>query len=134
MQKTEQEIEEDVFVMVRDSVLGRVIRGGVYRPGMRDDAAKGEDIVVKYIAGRGEQWQVSEVVVNVYVPDVMMRGGKLVRDMKRIKELEKLINEMVWNDKSHYQLEKADTPKVIHHEEIDQHCINARLRLMWVAW
>ena len=45
MEKTEKQIEKDVFRIIRDSELKAVIDGVVYRDGMRPKNATTEDIV-----------------------------------------------------------------------------------------
>lgn len=133
MLRTEQHIEGDIYKIVSESALGKAVRGRVYRPDMRPDNARGEDIVVKFLAGQDAQFQTAEVVVNVYVADMVTADGQRVRDFKRIEELEELVHDMVRNDSSDYGLETAGTPTVIHHEEIDQYCLNVRLRVMNIS-
>lgn len=134
MLKTEEDIEGDVYQLVKDSVLGKSVKGKVYRQGMRPDDARGEDIVVGFVGGVDDQFQTAEVNVNIYVPDMVTADGRRVRDMRRTGELQRLVYDFVEQDTSDYQLETARSPKVMKHEEIDQYCINVRLRLMNVAW
>ncbi len=55
--KTEKQVERDFFTFIRESELGRGIRGTVYRPEMRPADADTEDLVVKFLAGLDEQIQ-----------------------------------------------------------------------------
>lgn len=134
MLKTEQRIESDFYAIVKGSVLGKALRGGVYRPDMRPKGATTEDAVVKYLAGNcNKVTQDGVVVVNIYVPDITTADGSRVCDMARIEELEELVLQMVAEDESEYWVETDGDPSTTKHEEIDQHCICVRLAYSRVA-
>ena len=57
MEKTEKQIEKDVFRIVKDSELKNVIGGSFYRAGMRPKNAMTEDVVVKFLTGIDGQEQ-----------------------------------------------------------------------------
>ena len=133
MLKTEQEIEEDFYTLIKNSVVGQTIRGKVYRSGMRPDDAKTEDAVVKFFSGVDTQFQRGTVVVHIYVPDIIRKDGSRVRDMIRINTLQQSVRQMLWQYSGEYVISTDGTPKVMYREEIDQHYINVRLNYVWVA-
>ncbi len=130
MTKTEKQIERDFFEFVSKSELAKAITGKVYRKGMRPTDSDKEDIVVKFLSGLDEQVQIGIVVINVYVPDIVIRKtGAKVEDIERIGELEELIISFVENnDSNEYDLSRDGTPKSLEAEGIEQHFIYARIK------
>ena len=130
MTKTEKQIERDFFEFVSKSELAKAITGKVYRKGMRPTDSDKEDIVVKFLSGLDEQVQSGIVVINVYVPDrVIRKTGAKVEDIERIGELEELIISFVENnDSNEYDLSRDGTPKSLEAEGIEQHFIYARIK------
>lgn len=127
--KTENQIERDFYSFVKGSNLGKALLGGVYRPGMRPDDAKTEDLVIKFLAGIDEQVQSGVVIFNLYVPDIPYSDGRMVKDMNRIGELEELILDFVNNaGDTEYWLMTDVTPTTMRNEEIEQHFIYARIK------
>lgn len=130
MTKTEKRIERDFFEFVSKSELAKAITGKVYRKGMRPPDSGKEDIVVKFLSGLDEQVQSGIVVINVYVPDTVIRKtGAKVENITRIEELEELIISFVENnDSNEYDLSRDGTPKSLEAEGIEQHFIYARIK------
>jgi hypothetical protein len=130
MTKTEKQIERDFFEFVSRSELAKAVTGKVYRKGMRPDDSCKEDIVVKFLSGLDEQVQSGIVVINVYVPNrVIRKTGKKVEDIERVGELEELILSFVENnDNNEYDLSRDGTPKSLEAEGIEQHFIYARIK------
>lgn len=126
MLKTPTQIEGDFFAIVKSSVLGKSIRGDVYRQGMRPDDAKSEDAVVGWLTGRDSNPQVGVVVLRVYVPDIMHNKHK-VRDIARIEELEGVVWEMIRSYRGEYCFTTDGSISTAMHEEIGQHCLVVRL-------
>ena len=127
--KTENQIERDFFSFVKGSKLGEAILGGIYRPGMRPNDAKTEDLVIKFLAGIDEQVQSGVVIFNLYVPDIPYSDGRMVKDMNRIGELQELILDFVNNaGDGEYWLMTDVTPTTMRNEEIEQHFIYARIK------
>ena len=91
MIKTETQIERDFYSFVKNSDLGKAIRGKVYRPEMRPTDATTEDLIVKFLAGLDEQVQTGVVIFNLYVPDIPYTDGRMVPDRKRIAGVDSLI-------------------------------------------
>lgn len=130
MVKTEQQIERDFYSFIKDSPLGKAVKGGVYRSDMRPDNAHTEDLVVKFLAGLDEQVQSGVVIVNVYVPDVhYQKTARKVSDKARIGELQALIQSFV-NDNANteYRMQTDVSPTTMAVEDVEQHVVYARIR------
>ena len=130
MVKTEQQIERDFYFFIKDSPLGKAVKGGVYRSDMRPDNAHTEDLVVKFLAGLDEQVQSGVVIVNVYVPDVpYQKTARKVSDKSRIGELQALIQSFV-NDNANteYRMQTDVSPTTMAVEGVEQHVVYARIR------
>lgn len=130
MEKTEKDIERDVFRIIRDSALGQAVTGTMYRAGQRPKDASTEDIVVKFLTGVDGQEQSGIVLVHIYVPDVesVNGDGELVEDLLRVSELERIANEVCRElADPEYWFVKDGTPTSYPAEDVAQHFINIRL-------
>ena len=129
MEKTAEQIEKDVFQIIRNSELNSIIGGKVYRSGTRPKNAMSEDIVVKFLSGIDQQEQSGIVLIHIYVSNISASNdGELVKDIARIDELEQHLNALVANiEGNEYLFEKDDTPHSYPVEGIEQHFINLRL-------
>ena len=129
MIKTEMQIERDFYSFVKNSDLGKAIKGKVYRPEMRPANATTEDLIVKFLAGLDEQVQMGVVIFNLYVPDIPHADGRMVPDKNRIGKLEELLLAFVETaGGTEYWLETDTTPTTMRNEEIEQHFIYARIK------
>lgn len=129
MIKTETQIERDFYSFVKNSDLGKAIKGKVYRPEMRPANATTEDLIVKFLAGLDEQVQTGVVIFNLYVPDIPHTDGRMVPDRKRIGELQELILSFVETaGGTEYWLSTDATPTTMRNEDIEQHFIYARIK------
>lgn len=131
MEKTEKQIEKDVFRIIRDSGLKAVIGGCVYRDGMRPKDAKTEDIVIKFLTGLDGQEQSGIVLIHIYVPNIKSpsRDGELVPNITRIDLLEEKANSLLSSlEDTEYLFEKDETPRSYPADGIEQHFINVRLK------
>lgn len=132
MTKTGQQVENDIYGLVKNSPLASLINGGVYKFGMRPKGSTKEDAIVKFVQGYDSQIQSGTVVINVYVPDFdAFDNGDLVRDITRCEQIEVAANE--WVDtltagKSDYKFKKAQTIYTEEEPEIDQHFVSIRIR------
>lgn len=129
--RTGQEIENDVFNLLRAGSLSKIISGEVYKFGMRPRDSKTEDAVVKFVAGLPDQIHTGVVVVCIYVPDIApWENGVLVRNIPRCKELETAASE--WVSKltasvSDYKFKLAQTIYSEQEPDINQHFVSIRL-------
>lgn len=129
MIKTETQIERDFYSFVKNSDLGKAIRGKVYRSEMRPTNATTEDLIVKFLAGLDEQVQTGVVIFNLYVPDIPHTDGRMVSDKNRIGELQELILSFVESaGGTEYWLSTDATPITMRNEDIEQHFIYARIK------
>ena len=130
MEKTEKEIEKDVYRIIKASVLKDEIKGSFYRAGMRPKDAMSEDVVVKFHTGLDGQEQSGIVLVHIYVPNIKVSvDGELAEDITRIEHLENILNGVINSmENDEYWLEKDGTPKSFPGEGIEQHFINARIK------
>lgn len=129
MIKTETQIERDFYSFVKNSDLGKAIRGEVYRSEMRPAKATTEDLIIKFLAGLDEQVQTGVVIFNLYVPDIPHIDGRMVPDESRIGELQEEIRAFVETaGGTEYWLETDTTPTTMRNEEIEQHFIYARIK------
>ncbi len=131
MEKTEKQIEKDVFRIIRNSELKSVVGGVVYRDGMRPKNANTEDIVVKFFTGIDGQEQNGIVLVHIYVPNIKSPSGdgELIPDIARIDLLEEKANSVLSSlENTEYLFEKDGTPKSYPAEGIEQYFINIRLK------
>lgn len=134
MIKTQIEIDRYFYSIVKASDLGKAISGTVYRPEMRPDNAKTEDIIVGLLSGIDGQQQDGIVLVNVFVPDKPGRGGKYEPDYNRIATLqaykEALITDCQKGD--FYVTRSKETEKAIAVEN-NQHCFTIRLNFKTIT-
>lgn len=130
MTKTEIDFERDFYTLVKNSDIGKIIRGSVYRSGMRPANAKSEDVIVKFLAGTDEQVQDGIMLIHVYVPDIANSDGRKVEDKVRIGVLESAIIAFVKNcEDTEYLIRCDGLPKSTEiNEAIEQHLIVARLK------
>lgn len=135
LSKTEIQIERDFFLLVKKSSLGKAIKGDVYRSDMRPSDAVTEDLVVKFYTGIDSQVQSGTVIFDIYVPDVPYgTNGRKVSDKQRISELQELIQSFVNdNTDTEYLIETETSPYTIEVEDIEQHCIKARIKFNRLA-
>ncbi|MCQ2299701.1 MAG: hypothetical protein MJZ81_06225 [Bacteroidales bacterium] len=135
MTKSEKTIEKDLFRLISDSQLAKMVNGKVYRAGMRPDGSKSEDIVVKFLTGTEGQIQTGVVVVNIYVPDIVTKtSGKNLENTSRVEQLEDAVIGFVQDCRDvEYLYELDGTPQSFAVEEIGQHAVTARIHYQRVT-
>lgn len=69
MEKTSEDIEADVYRILKESALKKAIGGQVLRDGRRKKGATTEDAVVKFLSGIDGQEQSGVVLIHIYVPN-----------------------------------------------------------------
>ena len=132
MTKTGQQVEDDIYGMVKNSPLVSIISGKVYKYGTRPRDSKKEDAVVKFVTGFDSQIQSGTVVINTYVPDFdAFQNGVLVRDITRCTEIEVAANKWIDSltvEKTDYNFRLSQTIYTEEEPEINQHFVSIRLR------
>lgn len=130
MNKTAQQIEDDILNRVLQSQLPGLVDGGVYRFGTRPFNSTREDIVVKFVTGLDGQWQSGVAVVNTYVPDISNGDGTTIRNITRCRAIESKVLEFVQrlNPDPKYLFSTDATIQTISEPDIKQHFINLKLK------
>ena len=133
MRKTGQQIEDDVFDLVQNSELSSFVKGKIYKEGTRPADSDNEDAIVSFKTGLDAQFQVGELTLNIYVPDIDNGSKTLVKDIARCREIEEKSDKIVRTFSSGeylftlgaipqtYQLQSEDINK-------KQHFVNIKLR------
>lgn len=131
MAKTAAQVEDDVFQLIRSSVLFTKISGSVYHEETRPRDSQLEDVVVIYTAGIPSQIQTGVVTINIYVPFIdPYLNGVWVKDVERCKEIETLAQawvETLTAKVSNYSFELKDTIHTTSDHEIGQSFVVVKL-------
>lgn len=126
MTKTAQQIEDDIYDLLCGSALSQAIDGKVYKFGTRPKDSAAEDAIVKFVAGLDGQMQSGNVVVNIYVPDVMV--GTNMRNITRCTQIEAFALNWVRSlPVSEYLFALAATIQTFEEPDIKQHFVSVRL-------
>lgn len=97
MTLTSRQVQGDVYRLLRNSLLAKMITGEVYREGMRPRDSRKEDAVVIFTTGLTGEIQSGVVTVHIYSPDIAPWGnGVRVENMARTEQLEQLAQQ--WAD------------------------------------
>lgn len=135
--RTGKQIEDDIWRMLGDSVLGLSLSGGVYKEGMRPRDSKLEDAVVIFSAGLPEEVQTGVVTINIYVPDRDFYGnGQLLEDLKRTTAIEEQAKNWVEGltcDLSNYKFKLRHTITTDYEPKIHQHFVVVALGYEYYA-
>lgn len=90
MTKSNIDIEDELYRIIRDSPLAEAISGDIYQgPDERPDGSKLEDIEIIVIADQNADIQQATISINIYVSDVT-DNGKMRRNKPRLRELSRL--------------------------------------------
>lgn len=125
------QIEGDFFNKIKPHLQG-FIDGSVYREGVRppikDVTKTKEDAVVTFKAGLDSQFQMGEVIVNVYVNDISFNGN-LIKNIVRCGQIEQKLLELSKElTDGEYLISLINIPEAFPEEVIQQHYVNARFR------
>ena len=142
MRKVADEVEEDVFKLVKADAIAASISGTVYRQGMRPFNSGNEDIVISFLTGLDGQKQTGVVNINAYVPDIDNGAQLLVKNIARCKTLaialntfkESIMTSDIALNRSGYKFLSDDSMITTFDEpEINQHFINLRLKFEYLT-
>ena len=142
MRKIAEEIEEDVFKLVKASSIASGISGGVYRNGTRPFNSTGEDAVINFLTGIDGQKQTGIVNINIYVPDIDSGNELLVKNVSRCKQVgiilkdfkESLTGSRINTERNGYWFKHTgDLIRTFEEEEINQHYVNLRLEFEYLT-
>lgn len=142
MRKVAEEIEEDVYKLVKTSAISSTIGGGVYRNGTRPFNSQDEDAVVTFLAGSDGQKQNGIVNINVFVPDIDSGDQLLVKNIARCKEIGQLLRDFkesltgsrINTERSGYWFfPNGDLIRTFEEKDINQHFVNLRLEFEYLT-
>lgn len=132
MTRTGQQVENDVYGLLKNSSLKSFINGEVYKYGMRPRDSKAEDAIVKFVTGLDDEIQTGVVVVNIYVPNIdAFENGVTVRNIARCAEIEIKANEWIKSltaGTTEYLFSLAQTIYTEEEPEINQHFVTVRIK------
>lgn len=129
--KTAKEIQDDVWRLLRDSILADELSGGMYKAGYRPRDSRKEDAIVKYTTGISDQIQEGIVTINIFVPDIdPYNDGVMVEDGNRTTQIERMAQD--WVDQiatevSDYDISLSEPIYTEDEPDIDQHFVVVRL-------
>ena len=127
--KTDIDIKDEFYCLLRDSELAGMLTGRVSKTG-RPPGSEQEDAVISVLAHRSGEIQEAFVVVRIYVPDVVRTDAAqswMVEDTVRLRELWRAAADLL--ERGHgpgylFRLEEQTLFKV---EGRDEHCIYFKL-------
>ncbi len=129
--KTAKEIQDDVWRLLRDSILADELSGGMYKAGYRPRDSRKEDAIVIYTTGISDQIQEGIVTINIFVPDIdPYNDGVMVEDGNRTTQIERMAQD--WVDQiatevSDYDISLSEPIYTEDEPDIDQHFVVVRL-------
>lgn len=129
MRKTGGSVEEDVYMLIKNSQFRTSISGSLYREGMRPINSVSEDAVVSFLTGLDGEIQTGVLNLNIYVPDIVSNKQK-VKNISRCSELEILANNFIQSLSlsGDYQFELDNMIQTFKSQEIEQHFVNCRIK------
>lgn len=131
MKKTGSSIEQDLYTLINSSALKTAIGGTIYKQGVRPMNAKTEDAVVAFVTGLDGQVQTGAVNLSIYTADIDAGGGILVRNSKRLRELEATAQEVVQaidQASAEYDVTLGGMIQTYQAEGTNQHYAHAKIR------
>jgi hypothetical protein len=130
MRKSGDEIEADFFVKIKESGIASFIRGQLYRDGKRPLNSQEEDGIVIFKEGIDGQFQDGEVVLVIYVPDIVGKDGMFEKDIARCRLISAKVCEVIDSFTSgEYNVGLAGIPKSFKVEgDVNQHFVSSRIR------
>lgn len=125
MIRTDIDIKDFVYGVIRDSILDRETTGSIYKDLRPLNSCK-EDIVISVLARDASVSQYSIVNVNIYVPD-LKKGKDFVEDIPRLRELCRESANLLEYGSSNGCFYQLNSQEVIRLEGIGWHCINNKV-------
>lgn len=71
--KTDIDIKDDIYLLVKDSPIAEAVNGRIVRDGDRDTNSDKEDVVISVLANVNQQNQTATINVNIHVADLKKR-------------------------------------------------------------
>lgn len=122
MIKSELQIEQDIYNLLRDE-LKSMIKGNVYKNGMRPIDAHTEDAVIAVSDASADQIQSGHVQINVYVTNIgdMPDKARMTELSEQHENLCELMNALTTDEYTFYPSHAARPYEV---PELRQHFVN----------
>ena len=137
MNKTSQQITQDLYALISASELAQEVNGKVYLAGTRPRGSRTEDIVIVYVSGQPGEIQSAIVNVQVFVPDIdPWEDGVLCEDYRRTTAIEQVAARTVESltcAVSDYRIELNETIHTSEADDIAQHFVVIPLRIDYWA-
>lgn len=132
MAKTGKQIQGDIYLLLKHSLLAEELSGGVYRNGYRPRDSRLEDAIVTFTAGLSDtDIQTGVVTINIYVPDIdPYDNGVWVEDGQRTEEVEQMAQAWVDDltaDRSNYLFSLKQTITTVEESETREHFVVIKL-------
>jgi len=142
MRKIAEDIEEDVFNLVKADAIADLITGNVYKNGTRPFNSVLEDIVVTFLAGVDGQKQRGILNINAYVSNIDNGNEVFVKDILRCKTIGTALNSfkesvmssrIILNPTGYRFLSDESIIQTFEEDEINQHYVNLRLKFEFLS-
>ena len=124
--KSDIEIKDDLYLLIKGSVLAKAVTGVVKKTGKRPKGSAKEDIVISILDNQNGQLQPAIVNVNIYVKDDI-RDNQAEESSIRCRELCQLAEDLFDNIRSKDFQVILDKQRVLEVDGVDEHIINNRL-------
>lgn len=105
------------------------IEGNLYKRGERPLGSQQEDCVIAVIAGTANQIQEGEVVVNIYVPDIINAEGLYKEHRQRTEAMEHILESlpMLLTSMGDVRFVASGMILTLEEEEIKQHFASIKM-------
>lgn len=125
--KSDIEIKDDLYTLLKNSELASVVTGKVCKVGERPKGSTKEDIVIAVIGNLNGQIQEASVAVNIYVQDDLKADGQNLEATRRLRQLCSLSSQLLevgYGDDYRFTLESQ---RVLPVKDTKEHVISNRL-------
>ena len=85
--KTQTTVEQDFYNALKQTTLGRIIGGQIYKSRLRPLNSKSEDIIIIATALTASQLQLGVLTILIYTQGIR-RNSTILPDLERISEIE----------------------------------------------
>lgn len=123
--KTDIDIKDDIYMLLKDSLLVQSVSGRLSKT-LRPAGSTKEDVVISVLANQGGQIQNAYVNINVYVAD-QQRGTQYEEHSARLRELCRLSSLILGRGHGHGFRYELESQRVIAVPGTNEHMINNKV-------
>lgn len=123
--KTDIEIKDDIYNLLKNSALTSAVSGGLYKR-LRPINSELEDIVISVLANQNGQMQEAFVNINIYVADNLV-GEQYEEDTIRCRQLCRIASEILDLGRGDGFRFTLDSQRVLKVDGRNEHFINNKL-------